>query len=406
MARFRFRAIDESGQIVEGVLDAANRDELVRALAAEGRKPLRAEEQTPGIWTELTRARGTSTKKLSDRDRALFIRKLATLISAGISLEDALAINTKSRKANATVALSERLLARLREGASLAQALVDERETFPEQYVAMVRAGETGGALPKILDRLADMQDRALETRDAVQSAMVYPAILVVTSTLAIATIFTFVLPAFEPLFKQANMELPLLTSIVMAMSRFVRDYGLYMIALIALAGIAVNRLLAIETLRLRWDAMLARTPLLGPFLQQSGLGQTTAVLGALIVNGVSLDSALRLVERVPVNRAFRRGLSQVRTEVIDGRRLSSAFEAWQLCPELVPQLARAGESTGNLGEMLLRASEALEQGARTSIDRGMSLLTPLLTLILGGFVGVIVFSVLLAVLSANDLAF
>jgi len=403
MARIRYRAVDVNGKIINGVMEADSRDDAVRTLMTQGRKPLRVVEEEPGLWAELTKERGI--KKISERDRVLFVRKMATLVSAGVTLEDALTINTKTRRLTPSSALAVRLLARLRDGASLARAMELDGETFSEQYIAMVHAGEIGGALPKILTRLADMLERAIETREAVRSAMIYPAILALTSTIAIATIFIFVLPSFEPMFDQAGTDMPALTAVVMGMSRFMNKYGLYLLAGFALLTLLLARLYAIESIRLRWDTMIARSPLLGPFVQRADLGQASAVLGTLVVNGVSLDAALKLVEKLPTNRAFRHGLKTVHAEVVDGKRLSDSLESWTICPEIIPQLVRAGESTGSLGEMLQRASIVMEDDARRSVDRGMSMLTPLLTLVLGGFVAVIVFSVLLAVLSVNDLA-
>ena len=403
MARIRYKAVDINGKIINGVMEAGSRADAVRTLMAQGIKPLRAVEEKPGLWAELTKERGV--RKLSERDRVLFVRKLATLVSAGVTLEDALTINTKTRRATPSAALASRLLVRLRDGASLAQAMRLDGETFSDQYIAMIHAGEIGGALPKILNRLSDMLERAIETRETVRSAMIYPAILALTSAIAIATIFIFVLPSFEPMFDQAGANMPALTSIVMGMSRFMNQYGLFLLAGIALLGLLLARLYSYESIRLRWDTMIARSPLLGPFVQRADLSQTSAVLGALIVNGVSLDAALKLVEKLPVNRAFRHGLKKVHAEVVDGKRLSDSLESWSICPEIIPQLVRAGESTGSLGEMLRRASSVMEDEARRSVDRGMSMLTPILTLVLGGFVAVIVFSVLLAVLSVNDLA-
>ncbi|MEZ6000426.1 type II secretion system F family protein [Hyphomonas sp.] len=405
MPRYNFRAIDSNAAIVHGTLEAGSRDDAVRTIVAKGQRPLRVEEQTSDLWTELTRQRGTPTR-LADKSMLLLMRKLATLTSAGVSIEDALTISSKERRKSAIAVVCQELLARLHDGLSLADALAADRKSFPEQYVAMVRAGEQGGTLPQILTRIADMLERSLETRQAVQSAMIYPAILAVTSTIAMATIFLFVLPSFEPMFAQSNVELPLLTAIVMSISRFFSQYGLWLLLIIALAAFLIAQMHQIEQIRAKWDASVARAPAIGPFLQRSGYGRASAVLGALLVNGVSLDRAMKLTVSVPDNRAFRSSLEKIQREVVDGKRLSDAFEAQTLCPDIVSQLIRAGEHTGEIGKMLIKASEALEQDARNSVDRSMSILTPALTLVLGGFVGVIVFSVLLAVLSINDLAF
>lgn len=404
MPKFNFRAIDADAAIVYGSMEAGSREDVVRKIVASGQRPLRVEQQTSSLWTELTRQRGGSTR-LSDKSLLLMMRKLATLTSAGVSIEDALEINSKQRRKNAVTTICEQLLSSLQNGLSLADAMANDRKTFSEQYIAMVRAGEQGGTLPQILNRIADMLEQSLETRKAVQSAMIYPAILAVTSTIAMATIFLFVLPSFEPMFAQANVELPVLTSIVMAISKFLSRYGGWLMLGLSLLVFLIVQLHQVRKIRIWWDGLIAEAPMIGPFLQKSGFGRACAVLGALLVNGVSLDRAIGLTESVPENRAFRLCLQRVRTEVVDGKRLSDAFEAYSFCPDVVSQLVRAGEHTGEIGGMLIKAAEALEQDARNSVDRAMAILTPAMTLVLGGFVGIIVFSVLLAVLSINDLA-
>jgi len=406
MATYRYKAIANDGIVLKGEIEAASREALVQQIQAEGHTLVQAEERGKGLWAMLTADVG-GRRRISQRELTSLTRDLATMLTAGVTLEQALALKLERRKnPGPPEKIIERVLQRVRDGASLSDALNAEKPTFSEQYVSMIRAGEIGGTLPQTFARLSDTMERASETQEALQSALIYPIILLVTASIAITTIVVYVLPSFQQIFDQAGAELPAITRVVVDSAAFARQYGMVFLAVGAFATLILSRVLATEPARHVIDRVALRTPLIGDFVRQTDFGRASAVLGALLSSGVPLNAALELTLSVPNNRAVRAGLRNALTHVIEGRGLAQPLSESGIAPDEAVQLVRVGEETGKLDVMLSKASEILEADARRTIDRMMAALTPILTIGLGVFVALIVMSILSAVLGVNDLAY
>jgi general secretion pathway protein F len=404
MGHYRYKAMTEAGAIVRGTLDAASEDAVVRQLRAQGRYPL---STTLAGSTDLrAKLAGLLPGKraVNLRTLALATQELAELLGAGLELDRALGTLAGLKNLSA---LREPLVAvrgHVRDGAVLADALAMER-TFPKFYVGMVRAGELGGALEPALRKLADYLARTQAIRDSIASALVYPAILLITSGFSIFIILGFVLPEFKPLFAQAGAKLPWPSRAVMGFGDFVRDTWWIGVLVAIGLGAWLRSALRVSSFRRRYDAALLRLPILGNLFAAIEIERFNRMLGTLLTNGVELPTALGLAKDVLWNTALSDAVRETAASLREGegfvRRLARArvFSAATL------DLVQIGEETGKLDEMLIRQADLDEQRTRHTIDRLLALLVPCLTILLGLVIAGLIGSMLIAILSVNDLA-
>ncbi|WP_342238328.1 type II secretion system F family protein [Inquilinus sp. OTU3971] len=408
MPVFAYKAIDGSGAVVEGRAEAADEASLTAKLEATGILPLsmapvRAQAGRSGAAgggaRTLGRRRGPKSGEITQ-----MTRELAILVAAGQPLEQALV--TLSQGTGTVGALSGQVLARVRAGTSLSTALEEQGPVFPRLYVNMVRAGESSGTLDVVLERLAELRERGEKTREMVVSAMLYPAILIVVSLSSVFLLLTFVVPQFETIFKDAGAALPTPTAVVIAIGRFCQDYG-WMVGLgIVAAVIVVRRILAQPGPRLAWDRAMLRLPLIGPLVRTLATARFCRTLSTLVGNGVDLPSAIALSRDVVSNTAVSAAMETVITGVRQGRGLADPLAEIGLFPPLAVQMLRVGEETGRIDMTSAHVAEAYERKLEAAIKRLVTLVEPTLIIVLGLAVGGIVMSILLAVISINDLAF
>ncbi len=401
MPVFAYKAIDATGALVEGRAEAADEASLTTRLQATGILPLDVAPVRAGKGPATGRRSGRAPKP---GDITTLTRELAILLAAGQPLEQALV--TLSEGAGVISALSARILARVRAGASLSTSLEEQGTTFPKLYVNMVRAGESSGTLDVVLERLAELRERGEKTREMVVSAMLYPAILVVVSLSSVFLLLAFVVPQFETIFKDAGAALPTPTAIVIAVGRFAQNYGWLVGLGIVAAVIAVRRLLAIPGPRLAWDKIALRLPLFGPLLRLLVTARFCRTLSTLVGNGVDLPTAIALSRDVISNTAVATAMETVMSGVRQGRGLAEPLAEIGVFPPLAVQMLRVGEETGRIDMTASHIADAYERKLEAAIKRLVTLVEPALIIILGLAVGGIVMSILLAVISINDLAF
>ncbi len=298
----------------------------------------------------------------------------------------------------------ERVRQQVRDGTGFSDALAQE-PVFPPFYVNMVRAGEFGGTLPATLERLADYLVRALAVRDAVVSALVYPAILLVTAGASIVIILTLVLPEFEPLFAESGHALPWPTRAIMGLSTIARSYWWLFALLFAGCITGARAALRRPDLRLRIDHTLLRLPLVGELLRAMEIERFCRTLGTLAGNGVALPLALKLSAGVLWNSILRDAVDGAATSLREGESLAPRLARSKAFPPLTLDLIQIGEETGKLDEMLLKQADLDGQRIRHKLDRLLALLVPGLTIVLGFVVAGLIASMLVAILSVNDLA-
>lgn len=405
MPQFKYKAVSATGETVEGEMDAPSRAAVVQRLQASGHLPISADAvglvSTSFLQRDLFARRGASRA-----DIAILTRELATLVRAGLPLDRSLEILIELTGARGARELLVAALDDLKGGASLSDSLAARGGVFPAYYISMVQAGEAGGTLDAVLDRLSDYMERAQATRESIRTAMIYPTILVGMAVLAVVVLLSVVVPQFRPLFEDAGKSLPVSTQIVVALGDAFENWWWLMLIVVVAIVLGLRRQLAQPAFRERWDRWMLALPLLGDLIVKVDVTRFARTLGTLIGNGVSLLGALSLAGGTLGNRALARELETVADAVRQGRPLTEPLGRSGLFPPLAVHLTRVGEETGQLEEMLLKIAEIYDEEVRRAIERMLALLVPVLTIVLGLLIAGIIGSILAAILSVYQLPY
>jgi general secretion pathway protein F len=404
MPNFRYKAMTNAGSVVTGTLDAPSQAAVIQQLRGQGHYPISAVPagDGEGLFARLKELR--IGRSVSPRVLSTVTQELAALIGAGLELDRALGILAKLSNIGILRQPIAAIRARVRDGASLADAMAAE-PVFPKFYVSMVRAGELGGSLDVTLRRLADYLARSAAIRETVVSALIYPAILLCTAGLSIVVILVFVLPEFEPLFAEAGKQLPLPTRIVMDVGDGLRDFWWLPILIGAGLWLWLRNALRKPEFRKRWDATFLKLPVFGSLIGAIEIERFSRALGTLLSNGVSLTVALNHAREVLRNSVIAEAVGETAKKLREGRGLAQHLAQSKVFPPLTLDLVQIGEETGKLDEMLLRQADLDEQAIKQRIDRLLALLVPCLTIVLGIVVAGLISSMLVAILGVNDLA-
>uniref|UniRef100_UPI0028E9AE1C type II secretion system F family protein n=1 Tax=unclassified Bradyrhizobium TaxID=2631580 RepID=UPI0028E9AE1C len=276
---------------------------------------------------------------------------------------------------------------------------------FPADYVAVIRAGESGGRLAQVLTELAELLERRAEIRARIQSALIYPAMLIVLSLATLAIIVGGVIPSMAPIFTQSGKPLPLTIQLMLALKAHWLEIVIGGVAAIVAGGTVVAFVLADPGRRRRLDRLALRLPLLGGFLLQQDTARFARTLGTMLMAGVPLIAATKSASDVVDNRHLRAGMEQAIERIQQGTALHRALRNEVALPAVALQMIAVGEEAGKLDRMLLRVAQMLEKQLQTSVDRFMAALTPAMTVGIALIIGALIMPVMNAVLSINDLA-
>lgn len=405
MPQYRFKAVTPSGVPHEGDMDGASQGAVVERLQTMGLIPIRVQESANKVVASANGRGLFDKKRITQDDVAVFTQELATLLKAGLPLDRCLEILI-GLSANEPVRI---LMGQLREdvrgGSALSKAMESREGVFTRFYLNMIRAGEAGGALDVVLQRLTEFMERSRELRDTVKSALIYPAILVGVSVLSVAILLMWVVPQFSQMFEESGKALPLATQIVIAAGDSVRGYWWLMV----LGGFGVYiwfaRQLREPASRYRWDRRILGLPLVGDLVGKLEVARFSRTLGTLIGNGVTLLAAISIVKETLGNSVMADALGDVARQLKEGKGLGQPLMEAGLFPKLAVHLVMVGEETGKLQEMLIRIADIYDREVHTSVKRMLALMEPVLILGLGLVIGGIIMSILVAILSVNDLA-
>ncbi|MBL8703557.1 MAG: type II secretion system F family protein [Rhodospirillales bacterium] len=335
----------------------------------------------------------------------VFTRELQVLLAAGLPMDRALRIVVEATADDRVAAAADALLARVRSGSLLSEAMEELPDRFDEFLRMAVRAGEAGGALPVVLDQVATYQERGQRLARSVRTALIYPSILAFAAALSVILLLTVVVPQFETLFRQSAQAPPLATRLVIGASIFLRDYGWILPATVAFLWIALRWRYADARRGLFLHRRALRLPLVGNVIAGVSVERFARALGTLLANGVALPDALGLVANAVPNRAIGAVIASAVDRVKQGERLGDTLEEGGAMPLLAVQLVRVGEESGRLVEMLDRLADIYAQEVDTAVRRLTSMIEPILILVIGVVVGGIVLSLLSAIAGLNALA-
>lgn len=342
--------------------------------------------------------------KVRSRDLMVFTGELSTLLRAGLPLDRSLG-SLSTLTENATLKrIVGQVLGRVQEGRSLSQALGEHPQVFPPLYVNMIRAGEAGGVVETVLERLAEYLESSEKTREAVKSAMVYPVILATTAGGAIIVMLTVVLPKFAVIFDDLGAAMPGPTRFVMGVSDFVIGYW-WLIGLVAF-GIwsSFRRWLASPAGRERFDRWTLSAPVFGDLVRKLQVARFARTLGTMLKSGVPLIQALEIVRAVVANVVISKALAGVQRDVSEGKGLSGPLERAKVFPPLALQMVGVGEETGRLDDMLMVVSDHYDNEVTHAIARVMGLMSPMVLVVMALITGFIVWAMISAVFSVNEI--
>lgn len=413
MPAYRYEACDRGGVLRAGQLEAPSRGLALERLARDGLIPIAIQEghgavqqRVPWRMPSVRALRSSVQTQLSARELLFLTQSLAALLQAGLTVDRALQIGTSLGTGAAARALAAELLRAVRAGRTLADAFRQAPVRLPPYFVSMVDAGEVGGSLPETLARLAELLRRHLEVRERIRSALIYPTLLAAVVLVTLLVLLAFVLPRFEALFAESEVPLPRSTQAVLAAGRFVADYWWAIGAIAAAALVLFVSTMRSALGRERLDRWLLRTRLTQGLPAAIETARLLRTVSTLCGNGLPLPQALRVARGTLANRCLAAALQAVTSAVQAGEVLSAALARAGVFPPVAVQLARVGEETGRLEELLLSAAAVLEEESHARLERLLTLLVPALTVGMGLVVAALIGSVLIGLLSINELAF
>ncbi|OAB55439.1 hypothetical protein AY599_02600 [Leptolyngbya valderiana BDU 20041] len=401
MPLFEYKAVSPAGETLTGEMEAPSPELVIAQLQEAGNIPVSAKEVGSGFRIE-TLFRGK--RGLTQREIGDLTQQLSTLLGAGLPLDRSLGILIELAENERVRDLVEKVRNHVREGGSLSDGLEARHGVFSRFYINMVRAGEIGGSLDQTLARMAEYLERSKELKDSVVSAMIYPALLVIMAIASLMLLMVYVIPQFTPMFEDFGGELPLLTRIVVGVGDVLQNFWWGIIAGILLLVIWFKSQMSRPASRLVWDGRFLRLKFIGDAIAKIETARLSRTTGTLLVNGVPLLSALSIAKNVMSNTVLAEDVAQAAKQVKTGAPLARALSQEGNFPRLALQMINVGEETGKLDEMLIKVADTYDRDVRVTIDRLMAMLVPGLTLGLAALIGVIVMSVLMAILSINEM--
>lgn len=410
MAEYRYLAIDAAGREKRGSVSAAD-DAAARAALMRKRLYVVSVAQGAGV-AEAPREAGASLmsqlrlrrEKLSQRERTVFTRQLATLVSVS-PLEEALRTIARQTESARAAAVVTRVHAGVVEGARLASALSREGKSFSPLYRAMVAGGEASGALPEILERMAALEERQAELRGKLTGTLAYPVILAIVALGVVAALMILVVPKVVSQFDDVGQQLPLVTRIVIGLSDVLANWWWAIGIAMTIGLIGFARALRQPGFRLRFDGWLLRLPFLGRLIRDLHAARMARTLATMVASRLPILEGLALTVPTIRNHALRAATEGIVAEVRGGGSLSAAMRRAAIFPPLLVYLVASGESAGRLDQMLERAAATLEREFDAVTSALMSLVEPGIIVLMGGVVAVIVLAILLPILELQNLA-
>jgi type II secretion system protein F len=406
MTVFAYKAADQRGQTIDGVMEAADAQSVVERLQRDAYFPIHVaaqQERTALSGLTITALRG---QRVPGRDLAAFTQQLATLLEAGLPLDRALGILEGLAPSPRLRAITADVLRSVRGGTSLGEALAKHHpRPFSRLYINMVRAGERGGVLEQTLRRLAEFLEEAQEFRDTLVSALIYPTLLATVGGAAVIFLMTFVIPRFADIFRDLGSAIPWPTQVLMAVSGWLTRYWWAVAGGVLAIALLLRTWVATAAGRLRADELILGAPVLGAVVLQTEVARFARITGTLLKSGVPMLAALGVVKEMMGNLVLARAVDGLADGVRRGAGLSRPMDDSHVFPALATHMVRVGEETGRLEDMLLKVGATFETDTRKQVKRLIALVEPAIILVMGLVVAFIVVAMLMAILSVTDIA-
>lgn len=383
----------QSEQIVRGEVVAENEDDARRKLQRRGIKPLR-----------ISKVKATRKKSITQQDITVFTRQLATMMKAGLPLMQAFEIVARGHSNPAMTQLLMTVRSDVEQGSSMGKAFAKHPKYFDRFYCNLISAGEAGGVLEHLLDKLALYKEKTQAIKKKVKSALTYPIAVIVVAIALVLVMMMFVLPSFGKIYEGMGAELPWLTQQMMNLSDFFVQYGWAII--LALVGGVVAFVKIHErspAVQKRVDAWLLKMPIFGNIVRKATIARWARTTASLFAAGVPLVEALDSVAGAAGNILYEEATREIRSKVNQGMSLTSGMQSTELFPNMVLQMASIGEESGSLDDMLNKAAEFYEDEVDNAVAQLSSLMEPIIMVVLGSIIGVILVAMYLPLFSMGD---
>jgi general secretion pathway protein F len=402
MAAFEYQALDEAGRTRKGVIEADSARHARALLRDQALMPTKV--NVTASQSTIKRSGVSFQRKLGHLDRVLFTRQLATLIGSSLPIEAALAAVAEQAEKQHVKGLIMAIRSKVLEGHSLAVSLSDHSSSFNALYRATVTAGEQSGFLDKVLENLADYEERQFSATRNVEMAMVYPAVLLTMAVLIISGLMVYIVPDMVNVIVDTGQELPWFTTVLIGITDLMANYWWLLIIAVALSVLCIRWLLAQPRMRLRWDRMKFDMPLIQRITRSANAARYTNTLSILTRSGVPLVEAMHIASGVVSNQWLQRALTEATQRVSEGISLHISLGKVGQMPPMLLHMVAAGEQSGTLDAMLGRVADFQQSEVERVVSALVKLLEPLMLLLMGGVVLFIVMAILLPMLSMNQL--
>ena len=422
MPRFNYVALDVRGQESVGLIEASNTNDAVGQLRQAGYFPTSVHEEGKGPAPAKTAKKSTAVartesktpvkaakgaksvtnKAVKQKILMIFTRQLATLIDAGLPLLRGLTVLEKQERDPVLKATIAKISDAVQGGNTFSEGLAQHPKIFNKLYVNMVKAGEVGGVLELVLNRLAEFQEKAQKVRNKVKGAMMYPIIVLVIAIVIMGFLLVFIVPKFEQIFKDmlGGKPLPALTEFVIAVSRACKDNFLVIFGVVAALVVAYRLFASTANGKIIIDKIILKLPLFGDLTRKSSISRFARTLGTLVTSGVPILQALNITRETSGNHVVGEAIGKVHDSVKEGESIVQPLEASGIFPPMVISMIDVGEETGQLPEMLLKVAEVYDDEVDTTVDGMVSLLEPIMIVFLAVVVGTIVIALFLPLIT------
>jgi len=398
MGAYQYLALKKNGSSDKGVIEADSERHARQLLREQGLIPTQIQtltQQKTGVH---------SKSKVSSGDLALLTRQLATLLAAGIPVEESLRGVSEQTEKDKVRELVIGIRAKVLEGYGLAQAMAQYPNAFPELYRATVGSGEQTGRLDLVLEKLADYTENQQQTKQKIQQALIYPLIMIIVSTGIISFLLTFVVPKIIEVFTSSGQTLPAMTEVLISLSQFIKNYGLYTLIALVLLLMAFKRSLKNIKVKTLWHRLLLKIPIVSYLIKTVNVARYIHTFGILFAAGVSVLETMRVSASLITNVVMRQAFDTATLRVREGSGINEALKEARFISPMAIHLIASGEKSGQLSGMMERAASHLDNEVKRLIDTSLTLLEPLVILIMGAVVLFIVLATLLPIFSMEQL--
>jgi general secretion pathway protein F len=399
---FKYKAVKADGSVVTGNLLGDSREQIVARIQANGQILLWVDQLSSqkNTWS----LKISKKKKVTQQQIADSTRELSTLLRAGLPLNHALDVLISLSGDSSLGDLLGNIQQGVKEGATLADAMEAEGNIFSRFYTNLIRAGESTGSLELVLERLAAQMESAKALRDELTSALIYPAVLVFVAVGSILVLLGYVIPQFTEMFEDVGQALPLSTRITISIGEVLQRYGWVLITALALLVWTIRRQLKEDDTAIKWHKCLLHLPLAGPIILKMEVAHFARTLSILLHNGIPLLKALMIVKDTMSNLVLAKGIESVAGSLRKGQSLAEPLAELASFPAFAIHMIGVGEESGNLQEILTQVADTYDRDTQTTMKRALALLEPMLILVLGVVIAAAIMSILVAILSVNDL--